>query len=121
MPVMPPPPGKPPVSSTDLTISIITLVLTVMLGAVAAVLGVFSLAFLDDCPRESCSANGAATAVMTSLCIAGLVGVVGLVVTIIRLVGRRTAWPFALGTLLICGAVLFFGGIGFVSAVGGMR
>jgi hypothetical protein len=119
MPALPPPPGKPPVSSADLTISIVALVLTVMLGAVGAFFGIFSLAFLDYCPPASCSAEGAATAVMTAVGVAALVGLGGLVVTIIQFVRRKIAWPFAVGALVLCVVVFFIGGVGYVAAVGG--
>jgi hypothetical protein len=52
------PPPKPPIAATDLWVSIGALVLTVLFGMVAAVMGLFSLAFLDYCPPESCSAEG---------------------------------------------------------------
>jgi hypothetical protein len=61
--------GKPPISATDLWISVAALTLTVLVGAVGAAGGLFSLAFLDYCPPESCSANGAATAVLGSVLI----------------------------------------------------
>jgi hypothetical protein len=91
-------PAKRPISSADLTISIVALVLTVLFGAGAAVMGLFLLAFLDYCPPETCSADGAFTAVGTALMIALVVGLVGLVVTIVQLVRRSLAWPFAVGS-----------------------
>lgn len=114
-----PPPHKPPPSSVDVTISIVGLVLTVLLGAGAVFLGIFSLAFLDYCPPASCSVEGAVTAVMTALGIAALVGLTGLVVTIVRLVRHKLAWPFAVGTLALCVVVLLGGGAAYSAAVGG--
>ncbi|MDT5360844.1 MAG: hypothetical protein QOC69_2606 [Mycobacterium sp.] len=69
----PPAPAKWPISAVDLTIYIISLVLTVL---------------------------------------------VGLVVTIVQLVRRRLAWPFASGTLVLCGVICLFGGVGYFAAVG---
>jgi hypothetical protein len=63
----PPPPSKPPIPTTDLVISIGALIPTVAFGVVAAAMGLFSLAFLDYCPPESCSADGAVTAVAIAL------------------------------------------------------
>jgi len=121
-PSYPPPPqprpAKPPIATTDLWVSIGALVLTVGFGAVAAVMGLFSLAFLDYCPPESCSAEGAATAVFTALVAAFGIGVVGLVVTVIQLVRRKPAWPFAVGTLLLCAVAVGLGGVGYAMAVG---
>jgi hypothetical protein len=82
----PPRPPKPPIATTDLAVSIGALILTVAFGvAAAAAMGLFPLAFLDYCPPESCSAEGAATAVGIALLAAFVIGVVGLVVTVIQL------------------------------------
>jgi hypothetical protein len=119
-PQAPPLPSvKPPISKSDLTISIIVLVMTALMGAGAAVLGVFMLAFLDSCPPETCSADGAFTAIATSVLIAFVVGLVGVVVTIVRLVRRTPAWPVAVGALMLCGLVCVLGIVGYVVAVGG--
>jgi hypothetical protein len=111
-------PSKSPLSATDVWISIAALTMTAGIGAVAAVGGLFSLAFLDSCPPESCSANGAATAVFGSLLIAGLVGIAGLTVTVVQLVRRRRGWPFAVTTLVACAVVLFAGVVGYIVATG---
>ncbi|MBV8930489.1 MAG: hypothetical protein JO152_15315 [Mycobacteriaceae bacterium] len=114
----PQPPKKPPISRTDLSISITALVLTVLMGGAAAVLGLFSLAFLDYCPPERCSADGAANAVMTALLIAGVVGIAGLTLTMSQLARRKPGWPFAVSTLVACGIVLIFGAVAYTRAVG---
>lgn len=113
------PPAQPPRSGTDLTVSIITMVLIVLLGGLAGFMGVFSLAFLDHCPPATCSVDGAVTAVMTALALAALVGLVGIVLTIVRLAQRKPAWPFAIGTLGCCVVVLFGGAMAYTVAVGG--
>lgn len=87
-------------------------------GAVAAVFGLFSLAFLDNCPPESCSAEGAVTAVGAALLIAFVIGVAGLVVTVVRLIRRKSGWPFAVATLVLCAVAVFLGGVGYAMAVG---
>ena len=112
------PPPKPPVSGGDLAISITALTITVLLGAVAAVFGLFSLAFLDHCPPESCSAEGAATAVGTALFIAFVIGLAGLVVTVVQFFRRKRGWPFAVATLVLCALAVFLGGVGYAAAVG---
>jgi hypothetical protein len=114
----PPRPPKPAIATTDLWVSIGALVLTVAFGVVAAVMGLFSLAFLDYCPPQSCSADGAATAILTALLAAFAIGVVGLVVTVIQLYRRKQAWPFAVGTLVLCAVAVGLGGVGYAMAVG---
>ncbi len=110
-------PPKPPVSGGDVAVSVIALVVTVILGAAAAFFGFFSLAFLDSCPPESCSAEGAVLAVMTALGIAAVIGVAGLIVTVVLLFQRKRAWPFAVGTFVLCAIAVFLGGVGYVMAV----
>ena len=112
------PPPKPPIATTDLVISIGALILTVAFGVVAAAMGLFSLAFLDSCPPATCSAEGAVTAVGIALLAAFVIGVVGLVVTIIQLVRRKPGWPFAVATFVLSALAVVLGGVGYAMAVG---
>jgi hypothetical protein len=116
---LPPRPPKPPVSGADVAFSITALVLTVLLVAASAIFGLFLLAFLDHCPPETCSIDGAVTAVMTGVGVAVLIGVIGLVVTVVQLIRRKRGWPFAVATLVLCGLAVFLGGVGYGLAVGG--
>jgi hypothetical protein len=113
-----PRPPKPPIATPDLLVSIAALVMTVLLGVGAAALGLFSLAFLDYCPPESCSADHAVDAVGIALLLAGVVGVTGLTVTIIQLTRRKPGWPFAISTFVVCGILCSIGGVGYAVAVG---
>lgn len=112
-------PPQPQRNAADVTVSILMMVLTVLLGAVAAVIGVFSLAFLDHCPPATCSADGAVAAVMGALAAAALVGVTGVVLTMIAIGRQKRSWPLAVGTFVLCLVVLFGGFLGYVAAVGG--
>jgi hypothetical protein len=112
-------PPRPPRNVGDVTGSILMMVLTVLLGGVAAVIGVFSLAFLDHCPPASCSVDGAVAAVMGALALAALVGITGVVLTMVAIARRKRSWPFAVGTFALCLLVLFGGVLGYVVAVGG--
>ncbi len=114
----PRPPHPTPRSAADVAVSIAALVLTVLLGALAAFIGVFSLAFLDHCPPETCSVQGAVNAVFTALLVAAGIGIVGLAVTVVQLVRRKTAWPFGVGAFALCALTLFIGGVGYSAAVG---
>jgi hypothetical protein len=115
----PVPPPKPPASGGDIAVSVVLMVLTALFLAAAAFFGLFSLAFLDSCPPESCSVEGAVTAVMFGVGVAVAVGVVGLIMTVVQLVRRKRGWPFAVATLALCVVVVFLGGVGYVIAVGG--
>jgi hypothetical protein len=99
-------------------VSIGALILTVAFGVVAVAMGLFSLAFLDYCPPESCSAEGAATAVGIALLAAFAIGVVGLMVTVIQLYRRKPGWPFAVATFALCALAAVLGGVGYAMAVG---
>ena len=113
-----PPSAEKPRSGADMAISITVLTLTVLMGAAAAVLGLFSLAFLDSCPPATCSAEGAVNAVVTSLLVAGGIGVLGVALTVVRLVQRKTGWPVAVGTLVLCAVAVVVGGVAYAGAVG---
>lgn len=109
---------RPPRPGWDTAISIAALVFTLMLGGIGVLVGIFSLAFLDHCPPETCSADGAVTSVATSLLAMGVVGTAGVVLTIVRLARRRPAWPFAVGTLALCMVVGVMGAAGYAISVG---
>jgi len=81
-------------------------------------MGLFMLAFLDHCPPETCSVDGAVTAVASAVFAAGLVVPVGIVATTIAPVRRKPAWPFAIAALILCVAMLVLGGVWHGSAVG---
>jgi hypothetical protein len=113
-----PRPPKPPVSGADIAVSVTVLVLTALMIAAAAVLGLFSLAFLDHCPPATCSADGAVSAVFNALLVAVGIGVVGLIVTVVQLIRRKRGWPFATATLVLCAVAFVFGGVAYSAAVG---
>lgn len=100
-------------------ISIVVMVLTVLFGGGAALMGFFLLAFLDHCPPDTCSVDGAVTAVGTAVMAAAAIALVGFTITIVALIRRKTAWPFALGTFVLCAVAFAIGGVGYDAAVGG--
>ena len=108
-----------PRSAADVTASVLMMVMTVLLGGLAAVIGVFMLAFIDHCPPATCSIDGAVTAVMGALAVAALVGVTGVVLTMVAIGRLKKSWPLAAGTLGLCVVVLFGGFVGYFVAVGG--
>lgn len=76
------------------------------------------MTFLDNCPPATCSVEAAVTASMTTVAIAAVVGLAGIITTIVRLAMRKRAWPFAIGTLAACMAVFFVGAMAYTGAVG---
>ena len=101
-PAVLPPPPPPPRNASDVTASIVTMVLTVLLVCRGRRLGLFSLAFLVTARRRRANIDGAVTASMTTVVIAGLVAFAGIVATIVRLVVRKGSgrspsgrWVFA--------------------------
>ncbi len=97
-------------------ISVAALVFTVMLGGLAVLVGIFSVAFLDH--RHQSSADGAVTAVVVTLAVAGLFGAVGFFATAVRLARRRIAWPLSVGTLVVCMLTCMAGALWYASAIG---
>jgi hypothetical protein len=119
-PPFPPPPPVPPTrSGVDLAISITLLVLTYAGGGVAAFLAVFMLAFTDYCPPATCNIDAGVTAVMTGFGVAVLIAIAGTVISIVQMVRRAKAWPWATGTLVLCGVACGLGMAGYIAAVGG--
>ncbi|WP_046301265.1 MULTISPECIES: hypothetical protein [unclassified Mycobacterium] len=113
------PPPKPPISRGDLAGSVSALVLTFVGGAVAAVLGLFMMAFTDYCPPATCNIDAGVTAIMTGFAAAAAVGAIGTAVTIVRLVRRHRAWPYAVATLVLTAVACAVGIGGYLAAVGG--
>lgn len=113
-----PPPAQPQRSASDLGGSITMIVLTVLSWAFAAFFGLFLLAFLDHCPPATCSADGAMLAIGSALLVAAGIAVIGVTITVVRLVRRKTDWPIALGTLLLCLAAYLCGIVGYFASVG---
>lgn len=114
-----PPPAKPPVSRADLIWSIIMLVATYAGGAVAAFIGVFVMAFTDNCPPASCHIDTGINVMVTAFVVAAVLAVAGTVLTVVRLTARAMAWPFALITLGLCAMACLVAIAGYIKAVGG--
>jgi hypothetical protein len=96
----------------------VLLVVAVVGWAVAAGMEFMMLAFTDYCPPERCHADRAATSVMLSVSAAGVLMLIGAVLTIVWLVRRRLAWPIATATLILSGAAELLGFLGYFAAVG---
>jgi len=67
---------------------------------------------------ERCSEQGAATSVVASVSIAAAAVIIGSVVTIIRMVRRRSSWPYAVATLALSLVAEGGGVVGYFAAVG---
>ena len=88
---------------TGLWVSIGALVVTAVFGGATAVMGLFSLAFLDYCRRRAAAPTAQP--------------VIGLAVTVIQLVRRKPGWPFAVATFVLCALAVVLGGVGYAMAV----
>lgn len=119
---MPPPlaprPRKPPISGVDLGISVTAMVLTLAFGGIAVVAGVFMLLILERCPPAICSVDDGTSAVGFTLLIAAVIGVAGFAVTIVQLVRRKLAWPYAVAMFVLCVTTCVIGVYVYGDAVG---
>lgn len=115
------PPGVPAtrLRTADAVVSAVALVVAAAVIAMGVLGGVFLLAFLDDCPQPRCSPGGAWTAIVASLAVGAVVGLGGLALSVQRIVRRRTAWPFAVLTLVVCAVAVGVGFVAYRLAVGG--
>jgi hypothetical protein len=99
-------------------VSVVLLVFAALGWVAAAGMEFMMLAFTDYCPPERCSAERAATSVMVSVAVAAALTLVGSVWAIVRLVRRRSAWPYAAATLTLSVVAELAGVVGYVAAVG---
>lgn len=113
------PPPKPPVSRADFIGSVTALVLTVVGAATTALLGLMVVAFTDNCPPATCDIDAGVTAITAGFGVAAALGLIGMALTIVRLVRRRPAWPFAVATFALTAAACAAGIGGYLTAVGG--
>lgn len=102
-----------------MVLSVVALVVAGLVVGLGVVIGVFAVAFLDYCPPATCSSGGAVASVGVALLVAVAIGIAGLVVTIMRIAGRRISWPFSAGTLVLCVVALGVGALAYRTAVGG--
>ncbi|MER5671192.1 hypothetical protein [Pseudonocardia alni] len=110
--------GRRPIARWDAALSGVALAVTGMLVALGVFGAVFLVAFLDYCPPRTCSSSAVLVSVGGSLVVAAAAGVAGLAMTVLRVVERRPAWPFALVTLAVTGSAVAFGAVHYASAIG---
>ncbi|WP_308819725.1 hypothetical protein [Pseudonocardia alni] len=110
--------GRRPIVRWDAALSGAALAVTGMLVALGVFGAVFLVAFLDYCPPRTCSSSAVLVSVGGSLVVATAAGIAGLAMTVLRVVERRPAWPFALATLAVTGSAVVFGAVHYASAIG---
>jgi hypothetical protein len=89
---------------------VVSAVLVVVAAAVVAV-GVFAGVFLVMFGGRA--GAGAYATVGVALVVAAAAGVGGMALAVSRVTRRRTAWPYALATLLVCVAAVTLGGAAY--------
>jgi hypothetical protein len=97
------------------------MVVAVIGWGVGAAMEFMFLAFTDYCPPESCSADRAATAVLLSVSVAAVLTAIGCIATIVQLIRRRMAWPYAVAALAASGLAELVGFVGYFAAVGALN
>jgi uncharacterized BrkB/YihY/UPF0761 family membrane protein len=97
-----PPPGKRPVRTWDLVVTIILLVLDGVLAAIMSFFGFFLAMAGDSCGARDCNSDLIATGLMVAVALPWILLVVVAVVAIVLLVRRRLAfWVPLVGAVLI--------------------
>jgi uncharacterized BrkB/YihY/UPF0761 family membrane protein len=102
----------------DIALSVFLLLLAATLGVVGSILAFVSIAFIDNCPPESCSVDGAVSAQFTAALLVILAFVAGLIATIVALATRRRGWWVALLTAVVVLVIWVLGFVGYFTAVG---
>jgi uncharacterized BrkB/YihY/UPF0761 family membrane protein len=97
-----PPPGKRPMRTWDLVVTIVLLVLSGVLAAIMSFFGFFLAMAGDSCGARDCNSDLIATGLMVAVALPWILLVVVAVVAIVLLVRRRLAfWVPLVGAVLI--------------------
>jgi uncharacterized BrkB/YihY/UPF0761 family membrane protein len=97
-----PPPGKRPVRTWDLVVTIILLVLDGVLAAIMSFFGFFLAMAGDSCGARDCNSELIAIGLMVAVALPWLVLILVAIVSIVLLVTRRLAfWVPLVGAALI--------------------
>lgn len=97
-----PPPGKRPVRTWDLVVTIILLLLDAVLAAIMSFFGFFLAMAGDSCGARDCNSDLIAVGLMVAVALPWLVLIIVAVVSIVLLVKRRLAfWVPLVGAALI--------------------
>jgi uncharacterized BrkB/YihY/UPF0761 family membrane protein len=97
-----PPPGKRPVRTWDLVVTIILLVLDGVLAAIMSFFGFFLAMAGDSCGARDCNSELIAVGLMVAVALPWLVLILVAIVSIVLLVTRRLAfWVPLVGAALI--------------------
>jgi hypothetical protein len=99
----------------DIALSIVFLVLNTVVAIVGSIFAFISLAFIDYCP-PGCSVDGAVNAQFAAVLAVVIIGVVGLIATIVLLATRRRGWWVGLLTLVLIAAAFVAGWWGAIVA-----
>jgi uncharacterized BrkB/YihY/UPF0761 family membrane protein len=114
---VPPPPGKRPVRTWDLVVTILLLVLDGVLAAIMSFFGFFLAMAGDSCGARDCNSDLIAVGLMVAVALPWLLLIIVAVVSIVLLVKRRIAfWVPLIGAVLIIaswfvGAVIASAGV----------
>ena len=114
---VPPPPGRRPLRTWDLVVTIILLVLDGVLAAIMSFFGFFLAMAGDSCEARDCNADFIAVGLMVAVALPWILLIVVAIVSIVLLVKRRLAFwvPLVGGVLIIAswfiGAVIASAGV----------
>lgn len=105
-----PPPGKPPVKSWDVAVTVILLIGDLGIAAVASFMAVFLVMASDPCGVRACSTEIITLGWLLGMGLPWLVLIVVAVISIVRLVRRRLAFwvPLVGAAAIVLSLVLAF-------------
>lgn len=100
-----PPPGKRPLRTWDLVVTIVLLVLDGVLAAIMSLFGFFLAMAGDSCGARDCNSDLIAIGLMVAVALPWLVLIIVAIVSIVLLIKRRLAfWVPLVGGVLIIGS-----------------
>lgn len=104
---------KPPYIIWDIIVSVMIWLMTGAFIGVSAFIAIFSLAFIDYCPPQSCSSEAAFSCLFAAGVASVVVAIGGFVGGLIRILRRAPSWWVSVGAFVLC--LICWAG-GFISA-----
>ena len=102
----------------NVVLSIVFIVATLVFLVVGSLVDFIALVFTDNCPPATCNVDHAVSSVVAAILVAAVIALLGIVFTIIWLVRRIQAWPFALVSAVLVVIALVLGALLYSASVG---
>lgn len=97
----------------DIILSIVVWLITAAFIGISSFIAIFSLAFIDYCPPQSCSSEAAFSCLFAAGAASVVVAIAGFISGLVRMLRGATSWWLTVGAFVLCAACW---GVGFITA-----